>query len=328
MKVINASLADGPRLYELHADAFSTFQVFGPPWWSDVPTLQSILTCRREFDPGLSRILVEDTGEPLGHALWNSFTLRLEGQDIRTAILAPLGVRSDRQKEGLGSLLMEDGLRILEERRFELLLILGHPEYYPKFGLKTRCYGQSGVEVTGPTTEPAPDSLLRPLRPSDMPVLNDLWEKICGDDPGTLVPDQGFIAWCSRIKDVAAGVLEVDGQVEGYFRADLRSDTDPRAAARAFLASGPAQAATLLALLHRWIPSWKNTSPDSFFLPLGQESGNRLFPGAARVTEVWDGGMALALPGAKQKYLEGILEEIRSGARPPLGIQWGPLFDE
>lgn len=48
--------------------------------------------------------------------------------------LAPMGVPPARQREGIGSRLVEYGLKILKERGCPFVIVLGHPEYYPRFG--------------------------------------------------------------------------------------------------------------------------------------------------------------------------------------------------
>ena len=49
-------------------------------------------------------------------------------------ILAPLAVIPEYQKQGIGGLLINEGLRRLKEMGSEMVFVLGHMEYYPKFG--------------------------------------------------------------------------------------------------------------------------------------------------------------------------------------------------
>lgn len=50
--------------------------------------------------------------------------------------LAPMAVKPDRQKQGIGSSLVERGLEILREQGCPFVIVLGHPEYYPRFGFE------------------------------------------------------------------------------------------------------------------------------------------------------------------------------------------------
>lgn len=49
-------------------------------------------------------------------------------------ILAPLAVVPSCQKQGVGRLLIAEGLQLLRERGAKLVFVLGHKEYYPRHG--------------------------------------------------------------------------------------------------------------------------------------------------------------------------------------------------
>ena len=48
--------------------------------------------------------------------------------------LAPMAVRPENQKQAIGSALVEAGLKQCEHAGIAAVVVLGHPEYYPKFG--------------------------------------------------------------------------------------------------------------------------------------------------------------------------------------------------
>jgi putative acetyltransferase len=50
--------------------------------------------------------------------------------------LAPMAVLPDRQREGIGSQLVRRGLDILRDRGCPFAVVVGHPEYYPRFGFE------------------------------------------------------------------------------------------------------------------------------------------------------------------------------------------------
>jgi putative acetyltransferase len=50
--------------------------------------------------------------------------------------LAPMAVRPDRQRQGIGSQLVRRGLDIHRERGRPFVVVVGHPEYYPRFGFE------------------------------------------------------------------------------------------------------------------------------------------------------------------------------------------------
>ena len=47
-----------------------------------------------------------------------------------------MAVRPDRQRAGVGSRLVKRGLEILRERGCPFVVVVGHPEYYPRFGFE------------------------------------------------------------------------------------------------------------------------------------------------------------------------------------------------
>jgi putative acetyltransferase len=51
--------------------------------------------------------------------------------------LAPLAVHPDYQKQGIGSQLVREGLKVCERIGHDVVVVLGHPEYYPRFGFVT-----------------------------------------------------------------------------------------------------------------------------------------------------------------------------------------------
>ena len=84
----------------------------------------------------------------VGHILFT--TARLSGtQDTASiVILAPLAIVPDAQKQGIGGKLIEQGLEILSKSGVDLVFVLGHPEYYPRYGFKPG--GHLGFEAPYP----------------------------------------------------------------------------------------------------------------------------------------------------------------------------------
>jgi predicted N-acetyltransferase YhbS len=48
--------------------------------------------------------------------------------------LGPMGVRPDRQRCGIGSSLVRHGLALADRTGYRLVVVLGHPRFYPRFG--------------------------------------------------------------------------------------------------------------------------------------------------------------------------------------------------
>ena len=50
--------------------------------------------------------------------------------------LAPLAVLPQFQKQGIGAALVQEALKIAEERGESLVVVLGNPKYYGRFGFE------------------------------------------------------------------------------------------------------------------------------------------------------------------------------------------------
>ena len=72
----------------------------------------------------------------VGHILFTSAKLEGAQHDVSISLLAPLAVIPEYQKQGVGGKLIEHGLQYLKTFGIELVFVLGHPEYYPKYGFE------------------------------------------------------------------------------------------------------------------------------------------------------------------------------------------------
>jgi putative acetyltransferase len=61
------------------------------------------------------------------------FRIQIDGEPIAVG-LGPMSVHPDFQKTGIGSGLIQMGLMALEGAGEQIVFVLGHPEYYPRFG--------------------------------------------------------------------------------------------------------------------------------------------------------------------------------------------------
>lgn len=56
---------------------------------------------------------------------------------ISAAALAPMAVLPDHQRRGIGERLIRHGLDLLRKRGEQIVIVLGHPDYYPRFGFSS-----------------------------------------------------------------------------------------------------------------------------------------------------------------------------------------------
>ena len=78
-------------------------------------------------------LLAEVDGMAVGHVLFSAAALE-PGIPQTASLLAPLAVLPAYQGRGIGSRLVEDGLARLKAAGVDLVFVLGHPDYYPRFG--------------------------------------------------------------------------------------------------------------------------------------------------------------------------------------------------
>jgi putative acetyltransferase len=88
---------------------------------------------RRAASPTISLVALED-GRVVGHIFFSPVTF--EGpQGVSAAMgLAPMAVRPERQNQGIGSALVRAGLAACAGLGENVVVVLGHPHYYPRFG--------------------------------------------------------------------------------------------------------------------------------------------------------------------------------------------------
>ena len=54
--------------------------------------------------------------------------------DLKIAILAPLSVRPDKQRTGIGTALVREALERLKREDYDVVVVVGDPAYYTRFG--------------------------------------------------------------------------------------------------------------------------------------------------------------------------------------------------
>jgi putative acetyltransferase len=80
--------------------------------------------------------LVAEDDAVSGHILFTSVVVASAGRRVLGMGLAPMAVLPDRQRQGIGSQLVRRGLDILRERGCPFVVVVGHPEYYRRFGFE------------------------------------------------------------------------------------------------------------------------------------------------------------------------------------------------
>lgn len=125
MVTIRAERDDDHRaVFELNQDVFAT----------DAEA-RLVDALRSEAIPAISMVAEVDDAI-VGHIFFSPVTIGGRGGDLRIMGLAPMAVQEKFQRQGIGRQLVEKGLKTCQEAGTDLVFVLGHPDYYPKFGFQ------------------------------------------------------------------------------------------------------------------------------------------------------------------------------------------------
>jgi putative acetyltransferase len=116
---------DIPAIYRINETAF------GRPH-------EALLVNRlREQKAIIHSLVAEEQGELIGHVLFSPIMVHSEsGVVVVACALGPVAVLPEKQKEGIGSMLIEAGIKLCLRAGYPAMFVLGHPSYYPRLGFR------------------------------------------------------------------------------------------------------------------------------------------------------------------------------------------------
>ena len=129
----------------------------------DFPAIRAII--RHAFGAGDEANLVEDlraAGDVVcefvaasdialqGHILYSRLAIEGAGETIAAAALAPVAVLPAFQRQGLGGELIRAGNARCGELGCAAIIVLGHAEYYPRFGFSAATAESLEAPFSGP----------------------------------------------------------------------------------------------------------------------------------------------------------------------------------
>src|SRR5262249_34909968 len=98
--------------------------------------LEADLVDRLRQDCANSLALVAEDDAIVGHILFTPAAVEGQRGPVEGMGLAPMAVIPERQRRGIGSELVRKGLDLLRQRGCPFVVVVGHPEYYPRFGFE------------------------------------------------------------------------------------------------------------------------------------------------------------------------------------------------
>ena len=101
---------------------------------SEAKLVEALRKNKEVFVPELSLIALYKE-QVIGHILFTKINiLKTDNQFQESLALAPMAVLPQMQLKGIGSSLIKEGLKKARDLGFTSVIVLGHPDYYPKFG--------------------------------------------------------------------------------------------------------------------------------------------------------------------------------------------------
>lgn len=111
-------------------------------------------------------LVAESGARVVGHIFFSPVTLEAEAPTFAIMGLAPMAVLPEYQKQGIGSQLVREGLKECMRIGFYVVVVLGHPDYYPRFGFVPA--SRKGLRCEYPVPDEA--FMVRELKPNALPV--------------------------------------------------------------------------------------------------------------------------------------------------------------
>lgn len=113
---------DFTAIHHVVAQAFQ--QAFGSTAEAD------LVDKLRANGKAIASLVAEEQAQIVGHILFTEVTLG----DATIIGLAPVAVLPSHQKQGIGALLINAGIDACRNADYTAMVVLGHPDYYPRFG--------------------------------------------------------------------------------------------------------------------------------------------------------------------------------------------------
>lgn len=124
IQIRKTQIEDFYAITEIHEQAFCN---------KKEPELVANLLDDESGKPLIS-LLALHNGQPAGHILFTRAYFDGQSRQPVMYILAPLAVKPEFQCRGIGGALIKAGIRLLQEKGTNLVFVLGHKDYYPRYG--------------------------------------------------------------------------------------------------------------------------------------------------------------------------------------------------
>ena len=106
------------------------------------PTEADLVDTLRAAGHAVLSLVAVNMGQVVGHIFFTPASIESQSSPHSALALGPMGVLPEFQSRGIGSLLVRRGLERCLDSGFPVVVVLGHPRFYPRFGFtKARTRG-------------------------------------------------------------------------------------------------------------------------------------------------------------------------------------------
>ncbi len=133
---------------ELPGDAPAISAVHRAAFGRDAEAL--VVERLREDGLIVASVVSEADGEIVGSAVFSALHIATERDTIGAVALAPAAVVPKRQRRGIGSRMIDAGLRLCRERGIHAVMVVGDPAYYSRFGFSADIISSLTSKYVGP----------------------------------------------------------------------------------------------------------------------------------------------------------------------------------
>lgn len=102
--------------------------------FGDGGRVPGLVEALRHGDPHAASLVAVEAGTVIGHVMFTRALLDAPRQLVTVRVLSPLGVVPERQRQGVGSALVREGLRRMDGDGVPLVFLEGSPAYYSRLG--------------------------------------------------------------------------------------------------------------------------------------------------------------------------------------------------
>lgn len=95
-------------------------------------------------------LVAEFGGQVVGHILFSDLKIISDDATVPALALAPMAVIPEYQRQGIGSALVRRGREMCQAQGHRIVIVLGHPDYYPRFGFSPELAAKLQSPYAGP----------------------------------------------------------------------------------------------------------------------------------------------------------------------------------